>query len=202
MDNSSESTRTLWLVRHGESTWNVFGLVQGQMRSPSLTEKGCRQSELVAEVFRGRSIEAMYASDLDRAQQTAAIVARALGLRVDSHPALRERGFGGHEGLPSAALDPGVTGIFGEQVVDVHAHPDGGESLDELYRRAGAFVEWLDEQPLSGAAIAVTHGGTIRALRAYCAHVPVEEMAWETVANGSVWKVKRPAPLSASKYSR
>jgi 2,3-bisphosphoglycerate-dependent phosphoglycerate mutase len=202
VDCSNDITRTLWLVRHGESTWNVLGLVQGQMTSPSLTERGRRQSERVAESFRGRPVEAMYASDLDRAQQTAAIVARTLGLHVHSHPSLRERCFGGHEGLPSTALDPRVTGILAQQVVDVHARPDGGESLHELYQRAGAFVEWLDTQPHGGAAVVVTHGGTIRALRAYCAGVPMEETAWETVANGSVWKVKVPASLSLSKFSR
>ncbi len=202
VNDSNDIIRTLWLVRHGESTWNVLGLVQGQMRSPSLTENGRRQSERVAQSLRGRRFEALYASDLDRAQQTAAIVARTLGLPVHSHSSLRERCFGGHEGLPATALDPGVTGILGERVVDGQARPDRGESLRDLYERSGAFVEWLDTQPHGGAAVVVTHGGTIRALRAYCAGVALEEMRWETVANGSVWKVRRPASLSVSKLSR
>jgi len=197
-----DTSRTLWLVRHGESTWNVLGLVQGQMRTPSLTEKGRRQSHDVAESLRGLALDAIYASDLDRAQQTADIIARTLGLEVHAHPALRERCFGGHEGLQSSALDPGVTGIDGQRVVDVHARPERGESLHDLYERSGAFVEWLDTQPRHGAAIVVTHGGTIRALRAYCAGIPVEEMTWETVDNASVWKIPRPDLVSASRFSR
>jgi 2,3-bisphosphoglycerate-dependent phosphoglycerate mutase len=197
-----DSSRTLWLVRHGESTWNVLGLVQGQMRSPSLTPQGRRQSHDVAASLRGLDFDTIYASDLDRAQQTADIIARTLGLGVHAHPLLRERSFGGHEGLQSSALDPGVTGIRGQQVVDVHARPERGESLRDLYDRSGAFVEWLDTQPRHGAALVVTHGGTIRALRAYCAGVPVEEMTWGTVDNASVWKIPRPALVAASPFSR
>jgi broad specificity phosphatase PhoE len=46
----------------------------------------------------------------------------------------------------------------------------------------------------------VTHGGTIRAIRAYCAGVPMQEMAWDPVANGSVWRVGDPASSRVSNF--
>ena len=78
-------TRTrpaLWLVRHGESTWNVAGLAQGHNDEAELTERGLRQAAEAAWQFHGRAVRAIYASDLRRARQTAAAFAAVLGLPV------------------------------------------------------------------------------------------------------------------------
>ena len=69
----------LWLVRHGESTWNALGLAQGHCDQPRLTPLGARQARYVAGQLRGRPIGALYASDLQRAVATAAPLAAALG---------------------------------------------------------------------------------------------------------------------------
>ena len=118
--------RTLWMVRHGESTWNVLGLIQGQADGPALTDKGRRQSAQVAQQFRRVRIGAIYTSDLWRAQETAAFVGKALGLSVATDPTLRERCFGSYEGLPLSALDTVDSGICGDQVIDATARPTGG----------------------------------------------------------------------------
>lgn len=76
------------MVRHGESTWNVLGLIQGHTDGPTLTDKGRRQSAQVAEQFRQARIGAIYSSDLWRAQETAAFVGKALGLSVATDPTL------------------------------------------------------------------------------------------------------------------
>src|ERR1700722_4695648 len=72
----------LWIVRHGESTWNIAGLCQGHNDEAELTERGLRQAAAAAESFRGREIRAIYSSDLRRARQTAAKFAEVLGLPV------------------------------------------------------------------------------------------------------------------------
>jgi probable phosphoglycerate mutase len=190
--------RTLWLVRHGESTWNLQGRIQGHADGPMLTEEGARQSAQVADGFQIGEVEAIYASDLTRAQQTATIVGAALRLNVQTHQALRERCFGVYEGLPLDSLESTDSGISGDRIVDTEARPEGGESLEDLYRRVGAFVDWLWEQPHAGDVMVVTHGGTIRALRAYCAGSPMAESAWDTVANGSVWEIRRAATREPS----
>jgi 2,3-bisphosphoglycerate-dependent phosphoglycerate mutase len=195
----TNDNRTLWLVRHGESTWNDAGLIQGQAEGPVLTEKGQAQSRDAARELRGVAVEAIYASDLARAQQTAAFVGSALGLAVHTDRALRERCFGEFEGRPLQALDPGRSGIEDERVVDATVRPEGGESLDELYTRAGMFLEGLADRPHAGDVVIVTHGGTIRALRAYCAGQPMLDRRWDAVPNGSVWKVEQPATAQATK---
>jgi 2,3-bisphosphoglycerate-dependent phosphoglycerate mutase len=181
------------MVRHGESTWNVLGLIQGHADGPTLTDNGRRQSAQVAEEFRRSRVSAIYSSDLARARETAAFVGKALGLPVAVDPALRERCFGSYEGLPLGALDAVDSGIRGDQVVDATARPDGGESLDEVYERVGSFLERLEGEGHDGDVIVVSHGGAIRAMRAFCAGVPMSGTQWDAVANGSVSTVRQPS---------
>jgi broad specificity phosphatase PhoE len=182
----------LLMVRHGESTWNELGLIQGQADGPTLTDKGRRQSAQLAEQFRRGRVGAIYSSDLGRARETAAFVGNALGLPVAIDPALRERCFGSYEGLPLGALETAHSGICGDNVVDASARPDGGESLDEVYERVGSFLERLGGQGRRGDVIVVSHGGAIRAMRAFCAGVPMSGTQWDAVANGSVSTVRQP----------
>jgi probable phosphoglycerate mutase len=181
------------MVRHGESTWNVLGLIQGHADDAILTDKGRRQSAQVAEQFRPGRVGAIYSSDLVRARQTAAFVGNALGLPVAVDPALRERCFGSYEGLPLGALDAVNSGIRGDHVVDATARPDGGESLDEVYERVGSFLERLGAEGHHGDVIVVSHGGAIRAMRAFCAGVSMGGTKWEAVGNGSVSTVRQPS---------
>jgi 2,3-bisphosphoglycerate-dependent phosphoglycerate mutase len=199
--NSVENdSRTLWLVRHGESTWNELGLIQGHAEGPVLTEKGQSQSLDVAHRLQGTGVQAIYASDLARAQQTAALIGAALELPVQTDPALRERCFGVLEGRPFAELDSLHSGIRDERVIDASARPVGGESLDDLHARVGTFMTWLEDEPLGGGdVVVVTHGGTIRALRAYCAGVAMRDSQWDQVPNGSVWGVRQPAVVHTTK---
>jgi probable phosphoglycerate mutase len=176
----------------------VLGLAQGHADEAVLTRQGRRQAQLLAHRLGGRTFAAVYTSDLRRARETAAIVAKTLGLPTETHADLRERSLGELEGAPVSALFPEATGIAGDQVVDIHARPAGGESLEELYRRAGGFVEWLRHQPLGSDAIVIAHGGTVRMLRAYCAGRPVQDMTWDTVPNGSLWRVQVPSGHAAA----
>lgn len=132
-----EDELVLWLVRNGESTWNILGLVQGQTDEPTLTRQGRRQAQKLAELFQDLSVAAVYASDLGRAKETANVLGAALGLQVRPCRALRERSFVVYENRPLISLCPAVTGIQAERVVDIFARPEGGESLDDVYACAG-----------------------------------------------------------------
>jgi probable phosphoglycerate mutase len=193
VNDSDDADTTLWMVRHGESTWNVLGLIQGHADGPILTDKGRQQSAQAAAQFRRGSAGAIYASDLARAQETAAFIGKALGLPVATDAALRERCFGSFEGLPLSALDTVDSGICGDQVVDAGARPEGGESLDEVHDRVGEFLEGLRGEHRGGDVILVSHGGAIRAMRAFCAGVPMTGTQWDVVANGSVSPVLQPS---------
>src|SRR5580698_9157027 len=144
-NSPSDSTAgpAIWLVRHGESTWNVAGLAQGHNDVAELTDRGLNQASDAAWQFRDRPVRAIYASDLRRALQTAAAFAAVLELPVFADARLRERSLGVLEGVPSAAIGPSVTGLDGGRVVDPDTHPAGGESVREMYQRAAAFCDEL-----------------------------------------------------------
>ena len=84
---------TLLLVRHGETDWNAEGRLQGHTDRP-LNDYGRRQAAALAEELAGREIDAIYASDLARARETAEIVAARIGLPVALDVGLREKNWG------------------------------------------------------------------------------------------------------------
>ena len=199
LNTSPDSTsQVLWLVRHGESTWNARGLAQGHDDRARLTSRGLRQARAIAVQLRDRPIRALYASDLRRALQTAAPLASALGLTVVRDARLRERCLGAAEGTTAASISPAVSGISDGRVANPDACPDGGESLRDFYRRVAGFAGDLaaagraGEAGTAGAAglagdvAIVAHGGTLRMLTACRQGVPVEEMTWYPLANATV----------------
>src|ERR1700742_2354631 len=108
----------LWLVRHGESTWNIAGLAQGHNDEAELTERGLRQAADAAAQFGYRPVRALYASDLRRAQQTAAVFAEVPGLPVRTDARLRERSLGVLEGSAHSNISSLVTGFDDGLVID------------------------------------------------------------------------------------
>src|ERR1700684_3931098 len=100
----------IWLVRHGESTWNVAGLAQGHNDLAELTDRGLTQASDAAWQFRDRPIRAIYASDLRRARQTAAAFAAVVGLPVHFDARLRERCLGVLEGTAHTSISPAALG--------------------------------------------------------------------------------------------
>jgi len=187
---SSAAALDLWLVRHGESTWNTVGLAQGHNDQAELTSRGRRQAAAAAEEFRGRAIRAIYSSDLRRALQTATAFGRVLGLPVTTDARLRERSLGTLEGSPSSAIGPEVTGLGEGRVLDPDARPAGGESVRDLYRRAAEFCDDLKTSESiaagDGDVLIVAHGGTLRVLEAYLHGISVEQMRWGPVGNATV----------------
>ena len=192
---AKQGQRRLWLVRHGESTWNVLGLVQGHMAAPALTPRGFEQARRCARLLAGKPICAIASSDLQRAAQTALPIGRALHLPVSHDGRLRERSLGSAEGTPLAALGPDQLGIADGRVVDADAAPAGGETVRQFYARLAACVnELLSDHPV-GDLVIVCHGGVVRVVLAWLDGTGPDEMEWPDVTNGMV--VDRPAPSPA-----
>jgi probable phosphoglycerate mutase len=182
--------RVVWLVRHGESTWNAAGLAQGHCDQARLTRRGVRQAWDVAGRLGGRPVGALYVSDLHRALATAAPLASVLGLAMARDTRLRERCLGDLEGAATAAVTPALSGISENRVVDPDARPPGGESLRDFYRRVAGFVADLASRGGGlagrGEIVVVAHGGTLRMLTACLRGVPVGQMGWEPLGNAAI----------------
>jgi len=155
MSRVREQSRIL-VVRHGQSTWNADGRWQGQA-DPPLSELGVAQAEAAAGSV--ETVDAIWASDLERARHTAAILATPHRLDVVAEPRLREREAGEWTGLTRAEIDEQYPGALAER-----RRPPGFEADDVLVVRALAALRDLAAALAGGTAIAVTHGGVILAV--------------------------------------
>ena len=143
----------LLLTRHGETLENQRHILQGQLPG-TLSPLGISQAESLAERVSGEALDAVVCSDLARSYDTACIAARPHGLEPQATPLLRE-------------MDWGV--YTGETLEDVDWYhlPSGVESVEELYRRAGRFVDYLRATFPGKRVLAVGHGAFNRAILAY-----------------------------------
>lgn len=153
----------LVLVRHGETEWNAQRRYQGQTDVP-LSELGARQAELVAERLVGYEIDAVYASDLKRAWETAQIIAAKSGLIITSEPRLRELGFGILEGLTFDEAQQQYPKILAAWFSDFHQTPQGGEPIDAFHVRLVSLLTDLKAKHDEQTVLLVAHGGPLSEL--------------------------------------
>ena len=181
------ATTTFFLVRHGQSTWNVARVIQGHADDAHLTPQGRDQAAAAAAVLAQKGAARVVTSDLARAAQTAQIIADALALPLEVDAGLRERHYGALEGRHAddvaALMDDVIEGV----IVDATAHPGGGESLEEFLHRSRDALARLARRYPGERIIAVTHGGVIRVLRAAEETPELVGAHWRTVPNAEVW---------------
>ena len=159
----TEATRII-AIRHGETLWNAATRIQGQLDIP-LNEVGHQQAQRLAHALKGEPITTVYASDLARACQTAAYLASALRIDVQTETALRERGFGEFEGKTFAEIESTLP----EQAMrwrkrDPDFAPAGGESLLALRSRVVEAAARLAAKHPSELIVMVGHGGVMDVL--------------------------------------
>lgn len=161
-------------LRHGETDWNLAGRYQGQT-DIGLNEQGRAQAEQAARALADEPLDAIYASDLARAADTAEILARPHGLPVQRLPGLREQHFGRFQGLSAAEIaqrwpedaarwerrEPG----FG---------PEGGESRQAFHARCLAALAELAERHRGQRVAVVCHGGVLDSLYRAASGLPLD----------------------------
>lgn len=159
---------TVYLIRHGETDWNLNGRWQGHADVP-LNDVGARQARLLARRLAAENtrFDAIYSSDLARAYQTAWEVGAAVHVPVQLLPPLREIDLGAWSGLTNeeiAARFPTEFALL-RQGQDI---PRGGaESMWALRRRVVEAVEAIASHHDGETLALVTHGGCVRALLAH-----------------------------------
>jgi probable phosphoglycerate mutase len=154
----------VFVLRHGETAWNVELRIQGQLDVP-LNALGRRQAEALAAALAGEGIDAIYASDLSRALHTAQPLARATGAPLATDSGLRERGFGRFEGLTFAEVEarwPADAARW--RAREPGFGPGGGESLLDFRARAVGSASALAARHPGQAIALVAHGGVLDCL--------------------------------------
>jgi broad specificity phosphatase PhoE len=156
---------TVLLARHGESDWNAAQRWQGHADRP-LTELGRSQAEVLAARLEHVELAAVYASDLERARETARAVALRKGMDVITRTDLREVDVGSWSGLTRReveALEP--DGVL--RWAEGGKGWQGGESYEEMGARVVAAVRDIAAAHPDGHVLVVCHGGCVRALHAH-----------------------------------
>ena len=153
----------LALIRHAESAWNAEGRWQGH-GDPPLSPRGREQAAALAAELAPLRFELVVTSDLARAIETGAALARALGVDPLACAGLRELDLGGWTGLTRgeiAARDPEALARFDSG--DAAAPAGGAETRAALARRAQASLATLRSRHPARRIALVTHLGVIRA---------------------------------------
>ena len=147
----------LYLIRHGETDWNIEHRCQGFSDTP-LNGKGRQQAESIARILSDIEIEAIYSSTLSRAYETARIIAKYHDASVETTDALRELNQGEFEGLRLTELADNHSDFLAQWFRDpADLKVPGGESLREVRTRAWSAVEEIVEKHSDGNVIVVSH---------------------------------------------
>lgn len=162
MINFAFMVTTIFLVRHGETVDNARQIMQGQTQG-ELNEMGFKQAQEVAARLSSEAIDAVVASDLHRAIQTAEIIAKPHGLPVETTPLLRERDWGGFTGR----FIPDLRG---------EVWPDDIESEEALLQRAHDFLQIMTATYDGKRVVAVGHGIINKAILAVYASCSMKEV--------------------------
>ena len=162
---------TILLARHGESDWNRTKRWQGFADRP-LTELGRRQASELGERLEDTELDAIYSSDLQRARETAEVVARMKSLTVETTPDLREVDVGSWSGLTRAEAEARYPEAYARWLQGAEGWDDG-ETYDQLGERVVRAIQRIAKDHDGQRVLIVAHGGTIRAIHAAALGVDV-----------------------------
>ncbi|SDZ26415.1 probable phosphoglycerate mutase [Micromonospora pattaloongensis] len=153
--------------RHGNTDWNAADRVQGQTDT-ALNDLGREQAATAAPLLAALRPDAIVASDLQRAADTAAALAALTGLPVATDPRLRERHYGLWQGLTMPTIAERYPAEYARWRAGDQAPGCEVESLDDLGKRVGEALQEAADAVPGGTIVIATHGG---AARQGCGHV-------------------------------
>lgn len=154
--------RQLFLVRHGETQWNVEEKTQGRQDSP-LTAEGIQQGKMLANYLKKFNIDSIYCSPLKRAVDTGNLIREALGVPIQYKEDLMELNFGIWEGLTAKEIEAS----YPTELEIWHQHPQQweiqkGESLTIGLQRVTRCIEEILAQDPAERILIISHGTIIK----------------------------------------
>ena len=200
-------TTRLYLIRHGQTDWNVRAALQGQVDIP-LNETGKKQAAAAREMLAGLSFDAVYSSPLTRAMQTAELATGLPADKIQPDERIKEISFGVWEGRSTSELGDAVKPFF----IDPphYQPPENAESLEHLMQRTGDFADFVLREHAGQTILAAGHGASLHALITKALGNPLEKF-WQAdlgncciavlESNGGPFELKevrRPAGTASS----
>lgn len=166
----------IWVTRHGQTNLNKNKLMQGLTDEP-LNDTGRSQAEAVGKLIDGVKFDAVYASPLDRAIETASIISGTPRENIIVEPRIIEVDFGKYECRKYTFLGLVMTAYWA--LPEVFRAPKTVEPVSSMVSRSSSFLKELEEKDYENVLI-VCHGGIIRAICGYL----------EDRKNGIKWRPK------------
>jgi broad specificity phosphatase PhoE len=179
----------LILLRHGETDWNREGRFQGQA-DPPLNTTGREQAKASIKKLAGWSFEAIYSSDLQRAVETAQIIARRHGLSVRQDRRLREINQGEWEGLLAEEIASQYPQAWAARQRDpVQTWPPGGETPAEVAVRVWAAADDIVRACPSGPVLIVSHAVALATLLVRARRLSLNQVYELAPENGRIEEI-------------
>lgn len=156
---------TIYIARHGQTEWNVKGLMQGH-RDTHLTEKGKQEAEGLKNQFKSIHLDVIFSSDLIRARETARPIASDKNLVLQTTKILREQSFGQYEGLDKESFFKlfDKWNDMNDEERQKYKLSDDMESNEEALNRLTAFLKETATTYKGKSVLIVSHGGLMRYL--------------------------------------
>lgn len=163
--NLSNNYCTLYIVRHGQTDWNLNGLTQGQTDIP-LNHTGIKQAQELGQKLKHVHFDAAFSSDLIRAKKTAEIITLESNLAIQTTKLLRERRYGEQEGRDEKILDRLYEAWkkLDKKEREKYKPLKGYETDGVLVTRFITFLREVAVGHISKTVLVVTHGGIMRTL--------------------------------------
>lgn len=169
----------LYMIRHGETQWNVSRRFQGRSDIP-LNDEGRRLARITAEALAEVPFARIYTSPLKRARETAELIKGERDIPVILDERIIEIGFGVYEGLCCGKdnyniPDPEFMNFFDKP--EAYKPPEGAESIEELKARTADFLqEIVHNKDMENDTILVsTHGAALRGLLSSINNIGIED---------------------------
>jgi probable phosphoglycerate mutase len=187
----SESTqtgtkRTLLFIRHGQTTWNVEHRLPGQLPGVLLNDTGRQQAERLADALTVLPISAIISSPLERARETAEIVAKPRGIPLQLDSDLMDLNVGHWAGQVFDELsknDPDWKAF----VRDPTVAPEGVETFPQVQERVvGAVNRWLQQDSIGNYPAFIAHADVIKLLLAHYTGLETARAGSLSIDNASV----------------
>lgn len=178
--------QTLLIIRHGQTTWNVEHRLPGQLPGVSLNDTGRQQAVRLAEALSVLPISAIISSPLERARDTAEIIAKGRELSIQFEPGLMDTDIGPWSGKiieDLAKNDP----AWKEYVKDPTVAPEGVETFPQVQQRSVAAIErWRKHDNIGAYPAFVAHADVVKLVVAHYTGLEAKRAGSLLIENASV----------------
>ncbi len=176
----------LYLIRHGQTDWNLEGRWQGHADVP-LNDNGRQQAAKIAQALAYAGLAAIFSSDLQRALDTARAISAAAGVPVQIDPRLREIHQGSWQGMLADDIEQRYGELLRQRKVDPHSvAPPGGESVQQVRDRVIEAIEEIRRCHPHEPVAVISHGFALAVVQVHYLDHPLS-MVWELIPPNDRW---------------